>query len=674
MNKDSVKKQKTKSQASFMERDADGNITIKSNSKKSFSGINVSASSGKVDFKKQKTASAIGFDGIGSSSISAYRSSYMNSGSSVGAFGDVPLPFVLLNENNGGIFYWPVTLKEKYSWYRFFAKEDPIVGAAIDLQIELPLSKVMLKMPRVRDKELKEKILSKYESVMKKLNLFSKMQSILREYLIIGNSFNFLEWDEENKEWSKMIQLIPEEVDVTTLPLSDYSLIKYKPEVLIRLIKKLDVDFENINSVEELKDVLTEEEFLSVSSVPIELIKQLYKDGAVVIDSDPYINGTNEVGSFVHHFARSKQEYEDYGVSILERVLNPLILRELFKNTQVGLATRNMTPKNKISAPGITPSQLEELREQIDLSYLNPDYAIVTNFDWSWEQIGSEHRLLDLHREYENIDQQLYSALGVTRELLTGEGMYSGSKISIEILNTRCLLIREMFVEFIEKRLFEPMAEANGFFEFDKFGVKKYLYPKISFNRLTIRDNAEVFDSLFQLYQKGSLPVDVLYDLYNLNGEEINEKLKQDMFTPKDSQFNELVRGIYNACSQQLQSSNLPKVIIESLKGPKGEEIKVEEQQDLGGFGGGGGDDYFSDDDFYDFTEEFEEEDDEFDENSDDVADSSDFDEDYDEENPDDSSEFDDYNEEYEDEDDEDKTARAEVNKNAVNLIDKSKV
>jgi hypothetical protein len=243
--------------------------------------------------------------------------------------------------------------------------------------------------------------------------------------------------------------------------------------------------------------------------------------------------------------------------------------------------------------------------------------------------------------------------------------MYSGSKISVEILNTRCLLIREMFQEFIEKRLFEPMAEANEFYEYDKFGVKKYLYPKVSFNRLTIRDNAEVFDSLFQLYQKGSLPVDILYDLYNLNADEINEKLKQDMFTPKDSQFNELVRSAYNACSQTLPNSNLPKVIIESLKGPNGEKIEVQEQQD----DGGGWDDSFSDDDFYDFTEDFEEEADKFDEENG-VADSGEFEDDYeDESNPDDSINFDE-----DDYEDEDKTARAELNKNAVKFIDGGKL
>ena len=564
--------------SNFVEKDNNGNIFIKPlKRKKTFDGIDVSATSKKTD--KKKTASILGFDGFATNKVSAYRSSYMNSGNSAGAFGDVPLPFVLLNENNGGIFYWPVNLKEKYAWYRFFYKEDPVVGAAIDLHVELPLSKLMLRMPPIKDEKLKKRIQLKYEKVMKKLKLFQKLQSILRDYYIIGNVFYFCEWDENEKEWSKMIQLIPEEVDVTSLPMSDYAVIRYKPELLSRIINRLSIDVSNIKTTDELKDLVEPDEYDAIKNIPFEVLQRLVNDGTIILDTDPYVGDTNEVGSFVHHFARSKQEYEDYGTSILERVLNPLILRELFKNTQVGLATRNMTPKNKISAPDVTPAQLMELREQVDLSYLNPDYAIITNYDWTWEQIGTENRLLDLSKEYENIDEQIYSALGVTKELLTGEGMYSGSKISVEILNTRYLLLREMLQNFIEERLFEPMAEANGFYEIDEFGNKTYLYPKISFSRLTIRDNAEVFDSLFQLYQKGSLPIDVLYDLYNLNTEEINERLKKDMFTPADSQFNELIRNVYNSTSQKLEQTNLIDLILKSLKGPNGEKVVINEEQ-----------------------------------------------------------------------------------------------
>ena len=55
------------------------------------------------------------------------------------------------------------------------------------------------------------------------------------------------------------------------------------------------------------------------------------------------------------------------------------------------------------------------------------------------------------------------------------------------------LLSREVLKDYLEKQLFKPVAEAHGWFEEDKNGVKKYWYPHVGFNRLTIRDNAEVF-------------------------------------------------------------------------------------------------------------------------------------------------------------------------------------
>ena len=126
----------------------------------------------------------------------------------------------------------------------------------------------------------------------------------------------------------------------------------------------------------------------------------------------------------------------------------------------------------------------------------------------------------------------------MTRELLTGEGAFSGTKITVEILNTMFLLSREVLRNYIEKQLFIPICEAHNWFEEDKNGAKKYWYPQIGFNRLTIRDNAEVFDSLFQLYSKGSLPVEVIYELFNLNSDEMHSKLLAGLFTVKDSTFN----------------------------------------------------------------------------------------------------------------------------------------
>src|ERR1035437_6604437 len=52
--------------------------------------------------------------------LEASRTSYAYGlGDRTGAY-DIPTYFVAMNEQNGGMLYWPVTLAEKYSWFRYF--------------------------------------------------------------------------------------------------------------------------------------------------------------------------------------------------------------------------------------------------------------------------------------------------------------------------------------------------------------------------------------------------------------------------------------------------------------------------------------------------------------------------------------------------------------------------
>jgi hypothetical protein len=274
----------------------------------------------------------------------------------------------------------------------------------------------------------------------------------------------------------------------------------------------------------------------------------------------------------------------DLGASVLERVLVPMLQKEHYRYTQLSLASRNMTPKNLVTAPGLMPDELNDLRTQVDLSYLDPEYSIITNYEVTWQQIGVQDRMLDFSREYEQIENQVFAALGVTRELLTGEGQFSGTKITVEILNTMFLLTREVLRNYIEKQLFIPICEAHGWFEEDKNGAKKYYYPQIGFNRLTIRDNAEVFDSLFQLYSKGSLPVEVIYELFNLNADEMHAKLLAGMFTAKDATFNRTTEEVNTEVGRAIvQQTDIVEKVSKYLgltfKGPP----------DQGGEGGEGG-------------------------------------------------------------------------------------
>ena len=690
-------------------------------------GKTISADSHPIDKEKNKIASFMGGFGraawnrptmLGGAS-SFYQNSYMGGGSS--GFGDMPQYFAFLNEQNGGVLYYPVTLKEKYEWYRYFfrcfidenveilmsdgtekklseiiigdeiinnngnvvkvikkieneyrgdiysisvyGKEksifvtadhlyfvneknvkkwkradeinlgdnvygknneiysvvniekkyyeghvfcivtngenydacsfianglvnhncDPYVHAAICLHADLPMSKLVLRMPKMKDTIKRKNILAKYQTMVNDLKLFEKLHSILFETNVIGNCFVFVQYNDEKQAWDKIVILPPEEIDVANYPMSDIKCVQYRPEILNSILSKYNFPLDDYNAYCKYVDGLDEDEKQVLQDVDFELVKQLKENnGALIMDTNPYSgDGNSKIGSFVFHFCEKRHEYQDLGVSPLECILTPLLMKEHYKHTQLSLASRNMTPRNVVSATGISKDALDDLRDQIDQSMLSPDYSIVTNYEIQWETIGAENRLIDLSREYETIENQIFAGLGVTREILTGEGMYSGNKISVEILNTRYLFKRELLQRFVEDNLFKPYALQNGFFEDDENGNRTWFYPRLSFTRLTIRDNNEVFDSLFQLYQKGSIPIGTILDLFNLDEDEVDEKLKKDMFTPKDATYNEMLRGVYSSIGDKLvENTDLAKQVIESITGPKGKRLIYKESNE----------------------------------------------------------------------------------------------
>ena len=391
------------------------------------------------------------------------------------------------------------------------------------------------------------------------------------------NCFLFCEYSEEKQRWDKLTIFPPEEVNAVNYPLSDIKRVQYRPELLCATIQKYDMPVDTYEAYKEWVETLPDEDKNILRDVSYELVKQIKENnGVLTFDTDPYQgDGDDKIGSFVFHFAHKRHEYYDLGVSPLECVMTSLLQKMHYMFTQLNLASRNMTPRNLVTAAKITSEALDDLRDQIDQSMLSPDYSIVTNYNVQWEQLGAENRLIDLSRENEVIENQLFAGLGVTRELLTGEGMYSGNKISIEILNTKYLLTREMLQKFVEESLFKPVALQNGFYHDDEDGNREWFYPKLGFTRLTIRDNQEVFDQLFQLYQKGSVPIGMILDIFNINSDEVEEDLRRDMFTVNDATYNEMLRNIYTSLGDKIvENTDITKQVAESITGPMGRKLK----------------------------------------------------------------------------------------------------
>ena len=484
----------------------------------------------------------------------------------------------------------PQSLREKREIYRHFYNSDPIVGQAIDLHTELPLSKVRLGKPKPRScpkgfedaNDYADYILWFFNQMCDKIKLVQRLYTMVHHYWLDGGVFVFAEdstvdvpdeigydhqvgvrsvlteegetkeekevnlverEDRENQElsfyqkhydgWDRLIVLPIDQVKITTYSFTDKMRIELIPSDRDRAL------------IEQAKagDPIAEE---MVKEFPGEVRHHIEEGKLIPLGTDP------DEGSFCYYMAGRRGAGEELGQSIIDRILRTLMYREKLRQAQTQIASRAMTPKRIVWGDGISQIDVMDLREQVDLALVDPDYSIVTNYEIRWEEMGARDRLLDLSSEYEITARDLYTGLGVTEALLSGESMYSGDRLNLEVINTRYLFLREMVQEYVENYLFKPIARRKGFVEKNAWGGEVVLYPRLSFTRLPLRDSQDTYDALFNLYQKGSIDISLILEMLNIDPEDTRVRLENDLFTVNDATFNEVLRSLYSSVGQEL--------------------------------------------------------------------------------------------------------------------------
>lgn len=266
-----------------------------------------------------------------------------------------------------------------------------------------------------------------------------------------------------------------------------------------------------------------------------------------VLNTDPY------KGSFVFHLARERTTYEEYGHSLLEPLVEPLLREAQYRKLQSEVVTQNRTPFLLVTTEEtVSPDQLDTLRTEIDLSLLNPEYPIVVNYPVDAQWISNTDKYLTFDSELDRLTEEKFAGLGLPRDMITGESLYGGFRLNLEVLNIQYLRLREEIQYMVNEKLFKPFSRRNNFIEdvyLPELGNRKIsvvLHCELAFNRLPIRDPTEIFEQLMTLYQKGTIPVDFILDLLNIDTEEATEKVKQSLWTAKDNMFNEFVSRVYD--------------------------------------------------------------------------------------------------------------------------------
>ena len=491
-------------------------------------------------------------------------------------------------EGIGGNFYspelstdfleLPQSLHEQWNYYRFFYRTEPFVGQAVDLHTELPISKVRIGMAKAKNQDLAREATRFCERWAQRVRLLDRLLSITHDRNLIGEVFIWCEdasaemprevreehvrilsedgeatekwveredadaravkWLKKNyKGWTSIRVLPPEQIRMETFNFTDERIIELIPDSKTKgIIEKYQQGDKDAIRV--------------VESMPPDVVKAVVEGSNIPLNTDPM------AGSFVHYLANRKSDYDPRGRSILERCMRALVYRDKLRQAQTSIASRHMTPIRIVFGEDLDAADVEALRDQVDMALQDPDYSIIANFQVNWEEMGADQRLLDLNGEYDLTDRQLYAGLGVTEGLLSGESSYSGDRINLEVINTRYMLLREQLQDLVENAFFKPMCARMGFVEVDEDGEERVIVPTLSFTRLALRDNRDTFDALYNLYTKGSLDVDTILELLNLDPVAVRERIERDLFTVNDPTFNEVLRGIYGDAGRAIAENS----------------------------------------------------------------------------------------------------------------------
>lgn len=450
------------------------------------------------------------------------------------------------------------------SWCNYFYKYDALVATSIDMHSELPLSKIRLDVPKTQNKKLANKILEHYVNMIGNtgIDLFNKLLMMGVEYHKIGNAFPWAQMNAANTSWDRLVCLNPDYLHIEKLSLTNAISINLVPDDRLRHIV-------HAGPYDEKTGLLYQ-------TLSDDVIEKVGVGKEIPLPTDP-----NE-GSHVAHLARKLADYAEWGTSLIERNFKTLVYKDRLRQSQDAIAARHLTPKHLVWAEYASRADVNEIREQVEDAMMNPDFAVITNYQLHWELVGTSSGLMQLATEYEWITEDLLIGLMINKNVLLGEGTFAAGQTVLEVLNQRYAIFREVLESYIERNLFIPIARNNDFVEYTEGidGKKKetYLYPHVRWNRLNLTDDTQNKQMLAQAVSEGKVDVGTWLETFGLNPEAIAQRVKANEDTVFDPAYNELRRSIMMEVGRSLGPA-VAKVYADAYG------LELEDQGGMGGMG-----------------------------------------------------------------------------------------
>jgi len=409
---------------------------------------------------------------------------------------------------------WQIPSKrlEEAQWARFFYRNEPKVAASIDFYSFFPMNDF--------ENECKDRnIKNYYDKLKKRIELNKWTRLISHEVHLLGDCFPFLEiscdhcrgsgrvgdelCDHEGGTIRRLVILNPDFVEVYTFPLNPDPIIALKPdEELVNIVQKKVPGYEKLTP--EIRNLIA-------AGQPIRL------------------DNRN-----VSHLKYGECGYDKYGTGMVRRLFPILSYKTKLMVAQWIVAERLIVPIKIVKVGSderpAGPSDIAAVQQALAQSANDPNLTIVTHHNFELDWIGASGKVLTLSNEFELINQEILDGLMINNALLNGEGpSFGNASVGIETMIERLETFRREMAEWIEEKIYLPEAIRQGFVEInEETGEEEYIYPKVKWNSMHLRDQQQYRQFVLQLYEKGLLSAQTVLEAFDFNPDLEIERKRYD--------------------------------------------------------------------------------------------------------------------------------------------------
>jgi very-short-patch-repair endonuclease/uncharacterized membrane protein YgcG len=236
------------------------------------------------------------------------------------------------------------------------------------------------------------------------------------------------------------------------------------------------------------------------------------------------------------HMKHGGVPYGTYGESLLRRLFTVLAYKTKLMTANWIVAERMILPVRvvKIGSDDRPADEdaIADASQQLGAVANDPNLTIVTHNNFEYEWYGASGKIHNINQELEFVGKEILDGLMLNQTLLNGEmAGYNSAQVGVEVMIRRIESWRNELAQWIEKNIFLPVAKMQGFIdeeETKEFKETTYLYPRIKWNDLRLRDNTNNLQMLLQMQQSGLISAQTLLEQFDLDYDLETERIREE--------------------------------------------------------------------------------------------------------------------------------------------------